>query len=161
MWSEASGKQALPRSCQVRILNHITWKKVAQLEHPSSINNTKAVSVFCSCWALQMWRLIHRLLFCVFRLCIKKWSEGQRWVLKTCLCRTSPLAPPSLILRANVRPDMSVFLIRWWTLVCCGCLLQMRLAHCQSKFLWSNQIRNEPTPRSAFLLWHSAQTVAI
>uniref|UniRef100_A0A8C6UJ44 WD repeat containing, antisense to TP73 n=1 Tax=Neogobius melanostomus TaxID=47308 RepID=A0A8C6UJ44_9GOBI len=27
----------------VRILNHITWKTVAQFQHPSSINNTKAV----------------------------------------------------------------------------------------------------------------------
>uniref|UniRef100_A0A674NSW6 WD repeat containing, antisense to TP73 n=1 Tax=Takifugu rubripes TaxID=31033 RepID=A0A674NSW6_TAKRU len=28
---------------KVRILNHITWKKVAQFEHPASINSTKAV----------------------------------------------------------------------------------------------------------------------
>uniref|UniRef100_A0A8C2WNL5 WD repeat containing, antisense to TP73 n=1 Tax=Cyclopterus lumpus TaxID=8103 RepID=A0A8C2WNL5_CYCLU len=28
---------------KVRILNHITWKKITQFEHPSSINNTKAV----------------------------------------------------------------------------------------------------------------------
>uniref|UniRef100_H3D349 WD repeat containing, antisense to TP73 n=1 Tax=Tetraodon nigroviridis TaxID=99883 RepID=H3D349_TETNG len=28
---------------KVRILNHITWKKVAQLEHPASINSTNAV----------------------------------------------------------------------------------------------------------------------
>lgn len=27
----------------VRILNHITWKKITQFEHPSTINNTKAV----------------------------------------------------------------------------------------------------------------------
>uniref|UniRef100_A0A672YH74 WD repeat containing, antisense to TP73 n=1 Tax=Sphaeramia orbicularis TaxID=375764 RepID=A0A672YH74_9TELE len=30
---------------KVRILNHITWKKITQFEHPSTINNTKAVSV--------------------------------------------------------------------------------------------------------------------
>lgn len=34
----------LLRSCQVRILNHITWKKVAQFEHPATISNTKTVS---------------------------------------------------------------------------------------------------------------------
>lgn len=52
---EAKGKQALPPSCQVRILNHITWKKVAQLEHPASLHNTKAVSVFCSsCGAVKV-----------------------------------------------------------------------------------------------------------
>lgn len=28
---------------KVRILNHITWKKIAQFEHPSSMSNTKAV----------------------------------------------------------------------------------------------------------------------
>uniref|UniRef100_A0A672YHJ4 WD repeat containing, antisense to TP73 n=1 Tax=Sphaeramia orbicularis TaxID=375764 RepID=A0A672YHJ4_9TELE len=28
---------------KVRILNHITWKKITQFEHPSTINNTKAV----------------------------------------------------------------------------------------------------------------------
>ncbi|KAF3696719.1 WD repeat-containing protein WRAP73 [Channa argus] len=28
---------------KVRILNHITWKKIAQFEHPGTINNTKAV----------------------------------------------------------------------------------------------------------------------
>lgn len=28
---------------KVRILNHITWKKITQFEHPASINNTKAV----------------------------------------------------------------------------------------------------------------------
>uniref|UniRef100_A0A8P4KTC3 WD repeat containing, antisense to TP73 n=2 Tax=Dicentrarchus labrax TaxID=13489 RepID=A0A8P4KTC3_DICLA len=28
---------------KVRILNHITWKKVTQFEHPATINNTKAV----------------------------------------------------------------------------------------------------------------------
>lgn len=31
---------------QVRILNHITWKKITQFEHPATINNTKAVSIF-------------------------------------------------------------------------------------------------------------------
>uniref|UniRef100_A0A8C8IPK7 WD repeat containing, antisense to TP73 n=1 Tax=Oncorhynchus tshawytscha TaxID=74940 RepID=A0A8C8IPK7_ONCTS len=29
---------------KVRILNHITWKKVTEFDHPASINNTKAVS---------------------------------------------------------------------------------------------------------------------
>lgn len=29
---------------QVRILNHITWKKVTEFDHPATINNTKAVS---------------------------------------------------------------------------------------------------------------------
>ncbi|XP_076596630.1 WD repeat-containing protein WRAP73 [Chaetodon auriga] len=28
---------------KVRILNHITWKKITQFEHPATINNTKAV----------------------------------------------------------------------------------------------------------------------
>ncbi|XP_034027428.1 WD repeat-containing protein WRAP73-like [Thalassophryne amazonica] len=28
---------------KVRILNHITWKKIAQFDHPTTINNTKAV----------------------------------------------------------------------------------------------------------------------
>ncbi|KAG8002780.1 WD repeat-containing protein WRAP73 [Nibea albiflora] len=28
---------------KVRILNHITWKKITQFEHPANINNTKAV----------------------------------------------------------------------------------------------------------------------
>ncbi|XP_010773186.1 WD repeat-containing protein WRAP73 [Notothenia coriiceps] len=28
---------------KVRILNHITWKKITQFEHPAAINNTKAV----------------------------------------------------------------------------------------------------------------------
>ena len=46
-------------------------------------------------------------------------------------------------------------------LICCGHLLQMRSAHRQSKYLSSNQIQTEPTPRSVSLLWLSAQTVAI
>uniref|UniRef100_A0A8C7RAX4 WD repeat containing, antisense to TP73 n=1 Tax=Oncorhynchus mykiss TaxID=8022 RepID=A0A8C7RAX4_ONCMY len=29
---------------KVRILNHITWKKVTEFDHPATINNTKAVS---------------------------------------------------------------------------------------------------------------------
>ncbi|XP_030278015.1 WD repeat-containing protein WRAP73 [Sparus aurata] len=28
---------------KVRVLNHITWKKITQFEHPATINNTKAV----------------------------------------------------------------------------------------------------------------------
>lgn len=37
---------SLLSSCQVRILNHITWKKITQFEHPATIDNTKAVSIF-------------------------------------------------------------------------------------------------------------------
>uniref|UniRef100_A0A8D0CZC0 WD repeat containing, antisense to TP73 n=1 Tax=Sander lucioperca TaxID=283035 RepID=A0A8D0CZC0_SANLU len=32
---------------KVRILNHITWKKIAQFEHIATINNTKAVNEIC------------------------------------------------------------------------------------------------------------------
>lgn len=31
--------------CQVRIINHITWKKIAQFEHPATVESTKAVSI--------------------------------------------------------------------------------------------------------------------
>uniref|UniRef100_A0A3B5KLM4 WD repeat containing, antisense to TP73 n=1 Tax=Takifugu rubripes TaxID=31033 RepID=A0A3B5KLM4_TAKRU len=60
---------------KVRILNHITWKKVAQFEHPASINSTKAVS------ARRMW------------------SEDQRLVLKTYEINPLPVQIPV------VKPD--------------------------------------------------------
>nr|XP_033501761.1 WD repeat-containing protein WRAP73 isoform X2 [Epinephelus lanceolatus] len=43
-WSPNGCVLAVWDSClEVRILNHITWKKITQFEHPATINNTKAV----------------------------------------------------------------------------------------------------------------------
>uniref|UniRef100_A0A3Q3AQ84 WD repeat containing, antisense to TP73 n=1 Tax=Kryptolebias marmoratus TaxID=37003 RepID=A0A3Q3AQ84_KRYMA len=38
---------------KVRILNHITWRKIVQFEHPATIDNTKAVMMSCCCTTSQ------------------------------------------------------------------------------------------------------------
>lgn len=67
---EAEGKPTVPPSCQVRILNHITWKKVAQLEHPASINSTNAVGAFCSSSSLNKRGTFFICCFSVFLGCV-------------------------------------------------------------------------------------------
>lgn len=106
----------------MRILNHITWKKVTQFEHPATINNTKAVSIFSL--SSEPWN--HSTLFvhsfihlftvcCVSRLCIRKWRKGQQWAATTCLYTTSRLALLSSTRRANVHGN--VFLFEFLTFV--------------------------------------------
>lgn len=92
----------LLRSCQVRILNHITWKKVAQFEHPATISNTKAVSLSAAvvCFLPRVAILILSAAR-DSRWCTKKWREDRHWAATTCL-HTSQLTPPSLTPTANV-----------------------------------------------------------
>ncbi|KAF3860263.1 hypothetical protein F7725_000518 [Dissostichus mawsoni] len=64
---------------KVRILNHITWKKITQFEHPATINNTKAV---------------------VYKEVVK----GPLFAVMTYRYTTSQLATPSSTHRANICP---------------------------------------------------------
>lgn len=91
-------------SCQVRILNHITWKKVAQFEHPATISNTKAVSLSAAAAVCFLPRVAILILSAArdSRWCTRKWSEGRNWAATTCLHTASQLTPPSLTPTANV-----------------------------------------------------------
>lgn len=118
-------------------------------------------------------------IYCISRLCIRKWRKGQLLAVMTSLYTTSQLAPPSSTPRVNVCQLLPLFrkyskiifdencrgkvtqFVLSQTLICCGCLLQTRSAHHQSKFLWPSQTQTELIPRLVSLLWHSAQTVAI
>lgn len=162
----------------MRILNHITWKKITQFEHPVTINNTKAVSIFQLSWLCHKELKFQSLIVCcVSRLCTRKWKVRQLLVVMTCRYTTSQLAPPCSIPRANVcqllpsfeveKSQTTIWLIllrsnsSFVTSLFCFCfLIQMRSVHCRFKCLWSNQIQIVPTPRSVSLLWHSAQIVA-
>lgn len=64
---------------QVRILNHITWKKIAQFEHPATVTSTKVASIFCHLCLTKkpLSLMITEATCCVGRLCIKKWRKGQ------------------------------------------------------------------------------------
>lgn len=90
-------------SYQVRILNHITWKKITQFDHPAAINNTKAVSILQpSWWTLKASQFTYLLLVIFSRLCIRKWRKGQLLAVMTFHYTTSQSAPLSSTLRANV-----------------------------------------------------------
>ena len=122
---------AIP-SCQVRILNHITWKKIAQLEHPATIDNIKAVSIilhfifhiiFHSLFSAFFYYAAFQMSFSVLlysafavyvpRLYIRKWKKGQLWPAMKCHYTTSQWALPSSTPRANVRQP---FTFRKWYL---------------------------------------------
>ncbi|XP_024231172.1 WD repeat-containing protein WRAP73 isoform X2 [Oncorhynchus tshawytscha] len=116
---------------KVRILNHITWKKVTEFDHPASINNTKAV----------VYKEVERKpvvgsadLFIQQRITMGSTLFNTQ---SKCKHNSSLWAAPSSTHRAN-----------------------MRSAHCQSRYLWSNLTWTVPTLKSGSPPWHSARTTA-
>ena len=151
--------------------NHTVWAPGNHQQHKSCEYFPAFMVMGCEDTVVQLFMVC-----CVSRLCIKKWRRGQLLALMTCHYTTSQWAPLSSAPKANVcqfsfkkysKSSIWVNLLKSDTvlsnhkLICCGHLLQMRSAHRQSKYLSSNQIQTEPTPRSVSLLWLSAQTVAI
>lgn len=153
----------------MRVLNHITWKKIAQFEHPATISNTRAVSssiaitlYFCQFFAHFFQSFLYML--CMIPGGVQRSGEtasnGQHRPVTTEHDRglhphqRSQQMCDFKSLCFDVDSKRKCFLTNDMS-------LQTSSPHHPSSFLWSNRTQTEQTPRLASLLWCSAQTVGI